>query len=216
MKSIFLIFLFSILTAAAQNNKHEFVGLVKFAHTVVATDKDYNPDNDYAAIGRHSDYYFKDGDIKWLTYDSYFRMDLFRAKENRDYYLTNRSDSIFTPKNNDRDFDIISYNVLKSDRVILGHKCRMVELKLKPLGRETPVTYRRYYFSSDFYIDPEKLAKCTSSGYDVIYGQMKSIPLRIEFEFPGRTVVWEATEIKPMNLETSFFELAKGTPVWSW
>lgn len=204
------------LSVKGQNKVKEFTGVVKYKHNVIAKEKEYDVSYDYSGIGKSSDYYFKDGNIKWLTYNCYFKMDLFIAKENKDYFLTNQSDTIFTLKNNVRDFDIIDYKVEKSNSVILGHKCNVLQLKLKPINSETPITYRRYYFSSDFYIDPKKLEKCTSSAYDIIYGQMKSIPLKIEFEFPNRIVVWEASEIKPLVLDNRFFELEKNVLIGYW
>ena len=100
-KSIYLLLLLLTITeVTSQVKKTEFQGLVKYTHKVIAKEKNYDVNYDYSGIGKSSDYYFKDGNIKWLTYESYFKMDLFIAKENRDYFLTNKSDSIYTMKNN--------------------------------------------------------------------------------------------------------------------
>ena len=218
MKKINCLFLLlSIITSVkSQVKSTEFVGLVKYIHNVIPKEKGYDVSYDYSGIGKSSDYYFKDGNIKWLTYDCYFKMDLFIASENRDYYLTNKSDTIFTIKNNVRDFDVIDYKINKSNEVVLGHKCSVLELKLKPLNADYPITFRRYYFSNDFYIDSKKLANSTSSAYDIIYTQMKSIPLKIEYEFANKIVIWEASEIKPMKLDKHFFELEKDVPIGYW
>lgn len=216
-KNICLFLLLSIVTVVKSQTKHrEFTGIIKYIHNVIPKEKDYDVNYDYSGIGKSSDYYFKDGNIKWLTYDSYFKMDLFIANENRDYYLTNKSDTIFTLKNNTRDFEIINYKVSKSNEIMQGHKCNVLELKLKPLNADLPITFRRYYFSNDFYIDSKRLENCSSNAYDVIYTQMKSIPLKIEYEFANRIVVWEALEIKQMKLDNHFFKLEKSVPIGYW
>lgn len=211
-----LILLFSITVIQSQTKSNEFTGKINFIHKVIPKEKNYDVNYDYSGIGKSSDYYFKNGNIKWLTYNSYFKMNLFIANENRDYFLTNTSDSIFTLKNNVRDFDVIDYKIIKSPEKVLGHKCNILELKLKPINADTPITFRRYYFSNDFYINSNKLVNCTSNAYDIIYGQMKSIPLKIEYEFANRTVIWEATEIKEMDLDSNFFELDKNVPIGYW
>ncbi|MDI1257472.1 MAG: hypothetical protein PSV16_15365 [Flavobacterium sp.] len=214
-KALFTIFAILLLTAAKSQVKTEFIGLVKYTHNVIPKVKDYDVNYDYSGIGKSSDYYFKDANIKWLTYESYFKMDLFIAKENRDYFLTAKSDTVFTLKNTNRDFDVVDYKITAA-APILGHKCNVLELKLKPLDADSPVTFRRYYFSDDFYIDPKKFANCKSSAYDIIYGQMKSIPLKIEFEFENRIVVWEASEVTPMKLDSHFFEIEKNAVIGYW
>jgi hypothetical protein len=215
-KIIYILLILTISDVNSQIKKQEFAGLVKYTHNVIPKEKDYDVNYDYSGIGKSSDYYFKDGNIKWLTYDCYFKMNLFISKENRDYFLTNKSDTIYTLKNNAKDFDIFDYKISKSDEVILGHKCNVLELRLKPLNADAPITFRRYYFSGDFYIDSEKLANCTANAYDIIYAQMKSIPLKIEYEFVNRIVVWEATEVKPMKFDEHFFELEQNVPTGYW
>jgi hypothetical protein len=217
MKRIFLFLLIATTTIGySQKSKAPFEGVIKYAHNVVAKDKDFDVNYDYQGIGKSSDYYFKKGNIKWLTYNCYFKMDLFLAKENRDYFLTSKSDSIFTMKNNGPDFRIIDTKIEKGVTKILGHSCDVLTVRLKPLNAETPVTSRKYYYSSDFYINPADFSKCTSSGYDVIYGAMKSVPLKIEYEFPNRTIIWEATEIKAQKLEDSFFTVDKNALIGYW
>ena len=216
MKRYYFAFLLFTVFSYGQNKNPLFEGLITYKHDVIPKKDSVNVNYDYAGIGRTSDYYFKNGNIKWLTYDCYFKMDLFVVKENRDYWLTNLSDTIYTLKKNVPDFRIIDYKTEKTSVKILNHNCQVLTLKLKPLDKESPITYRRYYFSNDFSIDPKKFANCTSSAYDVIYGQIKSVPLRIEYEFENRIVVWEATAIKPMKLEDSFFEISKKSVLGYW
>ena len=217
MKKAFTFLLVAtIMIGYSQKSKTPFEGLIKYSHTVVAIDKDFDVNYDYQGIGKSSDYYFKRGNIKWLTYESYFKMDLFIAKENRDYFLTNKSDSIFTLKTTGPDFKIIDTKIEKGVTKILGHSCDVLTITLKPLNAETPITKRKYYYSADYYINPEDFTKCTSSGYGVIYGAMKSIPLKIEYMFPNRTIIWEATEIKPIKLEDIFFAVDKNAHLGYW
>lgn len=198
-----------LLSSLSAQEKKEFEGLVKYTHKVIAKDSTFDVNYDYSGIGYHSDFYYKNGNYKWLTFDSYFVMDLFLTKEKKNYLLTNNPDTILCLNSTISDGEILDYYIKKAVDTIIGYNCDVLIIKMKPLHKEGPVSYRRYYFSGDFHVDPSHFAGCKGNCYDLIYEQTKSIALRIEFEWPDRTITWEATKIKPMKLEDSFFKLAK-------
>jgi len=218
MKKIVLLVLQSIvyLGLVSAQDKTDFEGLVRFRHKMLSKNSNAQADLAYSMLGYNSDYYFKKGNIKWLTYDCFYKMDLFKPKDDKDYFLTSQSDTIFTVKNSTTDFDVLEYRLEKSADTIMGYVCDVFIMKLKPKQSETPISYRRYYFSSKFYVDPKYFTNCNSNRYDLIFSQIQSIPLRIEFEWSDTMMIWEATQITPQILDDNFFQLDKKSKFGYW
>jgi len=197
------------LASVTAQEKKEFEGLIKYSHKVIARDSTFDVNYDYSGIGNHSDFYYKNGNYKWLTFDSYFVMDLFLTKEKKNYLQTDNPDTVLCLNSTIPDGEVLDQSIKKAVDTINGHSCDVLIIKLKPMHKDGPISYRRYYYSGDFYVDPSHFAGCKGNCYDLIYGQIKSIALRIEFEWPNRTIIWEATKIEPMKLDDSFFRLGK-------
>ena len=206
---ILLLFLVIPFYAHSQNKKSEFEGIIKYNHKVIAKDSAYNVEYDYSAIGKKSDYYYKKGNCKFVNYDSYFKGDLFKSKEFMDYLLINGSDTVFCLDARVTDIEVIDFNIKKSVDTILNYTCNLITLKLKPIGQDYPVSYRRYYYSEKLPINPDHFKGCKNNAYDLIFGNAKSLPLRIEFEWPNRTIIWEAYEVIKQDVKEETFQLDK-------
>ena len=209
-KSLILFFISSFFTLFGFSQKPlEFEGVISFSHTVIPKEKDYDVNYDYSGIGKTSDFYYKNGNYKWLTYNSYFIMDLFISKDKKNYLLTTSSDSMYWLNSSITDIEVLDYSITKNVDTILGYICNVLTIKLKPESKSEPISYRRYYFSNKFYVNPEHFKDCKGNCYELIYSQIKSIPLRIEFEWPNRIVIWEAVNVESKTIDESFFKLDK-------
>lgn len=203
----------SLVALFAQSNNIEFEGRIQYQHKVIAKDVNYNVDYDYNAIGKKSDYYYKKGKYKFLNHEAYFKMDLFKSDELKNFLQLTDSDTILWTDSRIADFEVLEFDVKKSVDTILNYDCNVFTMKLKPVGMDAPVSYRRYYFSEKFYVNPDYFKGCKGSGYELIYQHIQSIPLRIEFEWPNRTVIFEAYKIDEMKLEDKTFYLDKKLPL---
>jgi hypothetical protein len=105
--------------------------------------------------------------------------------------------------------DVVEFKITKSVDTILNYPCNLLTLKIKPVGREYPVSYRRYYFSEKLPVDPAHFKGCAGNAYELIFENTKSLPLRIEFEWPEKIVIWEAYEVIPQGLKEATFQLDK-------
>ena len=67
----------------AQGNIKEFEGVINYQHQVVAKEPSYNVEYDYSAIGKYSEYYYKNGNYRFVNHNSYIEGDLFKAQEGK-------------------------------------------------------------------------------------------------------------------------------------
>mgnify|MGYP006201462323 FL=1 len=187
----------------------EFEGVIKYKHTVTPKKDNYDVNFDYTALGKKSEYYYKKGNYKFVNHDAFFAGDLYLTAQTANYLLLNNSDTVYRVDGTVTDMDIMEVEVKEAEEKILGHSCMIVTLKIIPTGQDGPVSYRRYYCSTDFPINPEYFAKCKGNAYDVIYEKSRSLPLKIEFEWPDRLITWEAYQAGPQKVSGKQFELKK-------
>lgn len=187
----------------------EFEGVIKYKHVVTPKDKGYDVNYDYSALGKKSEYYYKKGNYKFVNHDAFFAGDLFRAAEVVNYLPLSKSDTAYRIDGTVTDMDVMDVEVKDYEEKILGHSCVVVILKLIPSGQDGPVSYRRYYCSKDFPVNPEHFKNCKGNAYNVIYEKSQSLPLRIEFEWPDRIITWEAYEAKAQKVSSKLFEIGK-------
>jgi hypothetical protein len=191
----------------------EFEGLIKYKHKVIAKVKGYNVKYDYSGIGYNSEFYYKSGHYKWLTFNAYFLMDLFDPIAEKDYFLTTSSDTLMALDNTKADLSIIDSKTEFSVDTIAGHVCNVFIFHAKPIDKEGPISIRKYYYSNNFYVNPVHFSNCKSNGMNFIYSNIKSIALRIVLEWPNKIITWEAEKVQEMNLKNDFFKLDKNKAV---
>jgi len=211
MKSTFRLtgLLLCFLYSANLIAQKEFEGVIKYNHTVTPKDKDYNVNYDYAALGKKSEYYYKKGNYKFVNHDAFFAGDLYRADQVANYLPLSKSDTAYRVDGTVADMDVMDVEVKDATEKILGHSCIVVILKLIPSGQDGPVSYRRYYCSKDFPVNPEHFKNCKGNAYNVIYEKSGSLPLKIEFEWSDRTITWEAYAATPQKVNAKLFEVGK-------
>jgi len=205
LKTISVLLLFPNVLFS-QDDLKEFEGVIKFKHKVIALDSTFDVNYDYSIIGKFSEFYYKNGDYKFANHDSYFKMDLFKSNEPSNYLVMDKSDTVLVLDSKVMDVEIIDYNIKESIDTIAGYPCSVLTLKLRPANSKEPISYRRYYFSKQLPINPFHFASCKRNAYEFIYGQAKALPLRIEFDWPNRIVVWEAYEVENQKLNDKIFE----------
>lgn len=207
IKLLLLIIVGFPLFVTAQSR--EFEGVIKYRHEVIAKTSDYNVNYDYEAIGMKSDFFYKRGNYKFVNEESYFKGDLFRADELKNYLLLHNSDTVLLLDAIKTDIEVVEWNITKSADTILNFPCDVITLKIKPLGQDFPVSYRRYYFSKELPVDSRHFQGCKGNAYELIYAQAQSLALKIEFEWPNRKIIWEAYEVEKKKLGAKIFQVDK-------
>lgn len=197
--------------ALSQPVIEEFEGVIKYNHHVIAKDSSYDVSYDYSALGKFSEYYYRDGDYKFVNHDCYFRSDLFKHEELKNYLLLDNSDTVLCINSRKPDVDILDFSVKRLADTIINYPCDLITIKMKPNDRDSPVSYRRYYFTRKLPVNPAHFKNCKGNAYDFIYETAQSLPLRIEFEWPNRIIVWEAYEVSKQKIDKNLFELQKNS-----
>jgi hypothetical protein len=205
LKTLILILFIPVFTYS-QIVSDEFEGIIKYNHKVIAKDSSYNVEYDYSGIGKNSEYYYKEGDYIFVNHNSYFKADLFKSKELHNYLILNNSDTVFYLDSKVSDIEVIEYNIKESADTILNYPCDLITLKLKPVNKESPISFRRYYFSKQLHINPDHFKQCKGNAYELIYENTKSLALKIEYEWPNKVITWEAYEVTKQKLDDAIFK----------
>ena len=213
MKYIFVLLILLNFESYSQVTKKEFEGYIEFEHKVIPHVENYNVNYDYGGIGKSSRYTYSKGKIKFENRESYFVKDIFLSSEKSNYFITQNPDTIMLLDATKLDAELIEFEIEPNVDTILNMSCSRITIKLKPIGKAGPVSYRRYYFSNEYYVNPEYFTDCKGSFYDIIYKEIKSIPLRIEYEWPNRTVVWQAIEVKNTKIDDAEFSYDKSKTI---
>lgn len=213
MKYILIIALLNSCLLHSQEIKQEFEGYIEFEHTVLPHEDNYDVSYDYKGIGKSSRYTYCKGNIKFESRDAYLLKDIFLSSEKSNYLITQNPDTILLLDATKPDVELIDFKIENNVDTILNKACNRITFKLKPLGKDEPISFRRYYFSSEYYVNPKYFENCKGSIYDVIYREMKSIPLKIEFVWPIKTVIWQAVEVKETEILDEEFEYDKSKTI---
>lgn len=208
---IFISCLLLIKSVTGQEQNEYFEGIIEFEHIVTPKDSNYNVNYDYGGIGTSSTYYFKEGNLMFKNKNGYFKKSIFKSKENRVFLFTVQSDTVMTLDGRLNDADLIDYRFEDFDEQILGYDCKILIIKLKPKGREYPVSTRRYFYPKAILINGSQFNDCYATFYNLVYGESNSVPLRIEYEWPNRIVRWEAKSIEKKNLDIKLFKIDVNT-----
>ena len=195
--------------ALAQPAIAEFEGVIKYKHHVIAKDSSYDVNYDYASLGKYSEYYYKDGDYRFVNHDCFYKAEMFRHQDVKNYLLLDNSDTVLCINSRKSDLDILDLNVKHLADTIINYPCDLITIKMRPSDRDSPVSYRRYYFSTKLPVNPVHFKDCKGNAYDKIYETTRSLPLRIEFEWPSRIIVWEAYEVSRQKIEMGLFDIPK-------
>lgn len=188
-----------------------FEGIIEFDHIIIPKDSAYDVNYDYGGIGTSSTYYFKDGNISFQNKNGFFKKSIFSSKHNRSFLFTIQSDTVLTLDGRLNDSDLIEYKFEDFDEVILDYECKVLTIKLKPKGKEAPISVRRYFYPKSIQIDGSKFKECYGNFYNLAYGESNSVPLRIEYEWPNRIVKWQATSITSKEIDSRIFMIEDST-----
>ena len=101
---------------------------------------------------------------------------------------------------------ILKTEVKKASAVVLGYTCDELILTCKS-------GVQRYYFNSKFGVDPKLYAAHTYGNFAFLLTKTKSWPLKSIIETDQFTLTSTATEIKPMVVDVTIFQLPAGVKI---
>ena len=155
-------------------------------------------------IGQQFDYYIKGDKYKTISNGTYLQWQIYTPGNNKMYNKMSGSDTAFWIDAGVNADSVIRSTINKNAVEILGLKCDELIFICKS-GTQ------KYYFNSKLAIDPKIYVHHKYANWYDYVSNTSAVPLKIEIENAQFTITSTATEIKPMKLNDSAFQLPPGT-----
>jgi len=159
------------------------------------TDEQFN-----AMTGTVQEFYIKGGDYKSVANGSMFQWQLYVNKDNKLYTKTANTETLIWNDGAVNPDSVLKAVIKKEVIEILGYMCDELVLTCKS-GEQ------KYYFSSKLLVDTKLFANHKFGNWYDFLLKSNALPLKTIIDNPQFALESIATEIKPMKLEKSFFEL---------
>lgn len=151
-------------------------------------------------LGSVQEYYIKDGDYKSVLNGSLVESQLYINKDNKLYNKMSNSEEFFWNDGATNPDEILKTEINKGVIDILGYKCDELVLTCKS-------GVQKFYFNSGLTVNIEMFKDHKFGNFYEILSRTNSLPLKVVMENQQFAVESIATEVIPMKLEKSFFEL---------
>ncbi len=193
---IFLIVAFSSLVSFGQH----FEGKIVYKNSYTSKMPGVSDEQFTSSLGSVIEYYIKDGDYKSLMNGSLLEWQLYVNKDNKLYNKITNSESLLWYDGATNTDEVLKTEINKAVVDVLEYKCDELILTCKS-GTQ------KYYFSPKLSIDTKKFEQHKFGNFYDFLSKTNAIPLKLIIETEQFIVESIATEIKPLKLDKTFFEL---------
>jgi len=156
-----------------------------------------------AMMGTVQEYYIKDGNYKSVANGSMFQWQLYINTANKLYTKSSNTETIIWNDVSVNPDTVLQSDIKKEVTTILGYVCDELVLTCKS-------GVQKYYFSSKLPAETRLFANHKFGNWHDFLLQANALPLKTIIETPQFVLESVATEVKPMKLEKTFFELPAG------
>lgn len=189
-------------------NVKEFEGVVSYRHEVIPLTENYDIKRDLEYMGISSDFYYKEGKYKWLLYEGFMEMDMFRNKDSVDFLKMKGTDTIALAFNNVMTDTIINFRIIPNGDTVAGYLCNVLIVEAHGNGN---FWTRTYSFTSAFSINGAWFKNYKYNATNFIYSKLNALPLKIEIKYKDRKVIYKAVKVKREYIPDSYFEFPPNT-----
>jgi hypothetical protein len=180
-----------------------FEGKMRYANSY----KSKNPkmtDQQWASLmGSTQEFMIKGGDYKSITNGTLVQWQLYINKDNKLYNKLSNSETAFWNDASVQGDEVVNAEVNKNVSEILGYQCDELVLTCKS-------GVQKYYFNTKLSVDTKLFTNHKfGNWYDYLL-KTNSLPLKSIIETVQFTMESTAIEVKPMKLDTKYFELPAG------
>lgn len=184
----------------------DFEGKVTYKNTYKSKIANMTDEQFASMMGTSQEYLFKEGNYKSSTNGTFLQWQLYINKDNKLYNKMSNSSTILWNDGAVNSDEIINSVINKNVIVILGHQCDELVLTCKS-------GIQKYYFNSKLKVDPKLFENHKFGNWNEVISKSNSIPLKITIDNQQFSIESLATEIQPMKLESSLFELPADSKV---
>src|ERR1019366_690921 len=151
-------------------------------------------------MGSKGEYFIKGGDYKLISNGSLNKWQLYVNKNNKIYSKVSSSSAIYFNDGEIQVDEVFKVELNKNVIEVLGYQCDEVILTCKS-GEQ------KFYFNSEFAVDTKLFEKHKFVNWNDYLKQDHALPLKRTVNTNYFTMECIATEVTPMKLEDSLFEL---------
>ena len=157
-------------------------------------------------MGAKGEYYIQDGNYKLISNGSLNKWQLYINKDNKVYSKLSSSSAVLFNEGETQGDEVLKVEVNKNVIEVLGYSCDEVILTCKS-------GVQKFYFNSDIAVDAKQFEKHKFVNWYDYVKVAKALPLKRIVNTSYFTMECIATEVTPMKLDISLFELPEGVEV---
>jgi len=196
MKLATLVLILSPIIGFSQS----FEGTITYANRYKSKSTQVTDEQLSSMMGTTQEYYIKGGDYKSAFNGGFIKMQLYKAKENKSYTLTAKSDSLYWEDYGNNKDVATSFEVEKAKETILGQLCDVITVI-------TPKSRTSYFYTSKYGINPGLFIKHQYGNWYYMVSRAKAVPLKTVYEDAQLVLTSTAVKITATSLSDSTFSL---------
>lgn len=196
----FVALLLVVATADNTLQAQDFAGKVIYSNSYKSKIPNVPDEQLNSMMGTTQEFFIKNGDYKSSLNGSFLQWQIYINKDNKLYTKMSNSASVLWNDGAVNADEVLKTELNKNAIEILGHKCDELVLTCKS-------GIQKYYYSNAFKIDPKLYENHKFGNWSEFIAKAKALPLKIIIDSPQFVLESTATEIKPMELAATMFEL---------
>ena len=204
------LFVIVVFTFVGHGNSQDFQGYIEYEVNVKKTDSTFKDDEFLKGLGNKSIFYYTDGSYFQSDENSIFEFGYLdsRLKQFGLKYKNNDTLYLFDATKESK-IRLIKTEKSSSTKVILGHKCSEINFYVQNIVDGYNLVYNLYY-TDELKIHGEKFEGIKFEFYDKFYGELNSIPLELNMQYPIFNLQYTAIKIV-QNDTVSVLELIENS-----
>ncbi|MBS1601896.1 MAG: hypothetical protein JST42_04460 [Bacteroidetes bacterium] len=204
MKKLLVLLVVQVILIAFSANAQSFEGEIVYTNNYVSKVQGVSGDRMAAMLGKKQEYFIKGGYYKSVLNGSMVAWQVYDYNQNRLFTRMPAQDTVMSQDASENADSVISYEIKKDAATILGNRCDELVLKTRA-GSET------FFYNPKYKLDVASFSRHLYGNWAFYAAKTGAVPLKMVIETPQFTMESEASEIKPMRLENSFF-MVDGRP----
>jgi len=182
----------------------DFEGKIVYRNSIKSKLPNVSDEQFTSMLGSKQEYFIKGGDYKSVTNGSFVQWQLYINKDNKLYNKMANSEALLWNDGAVNTDEVLKSELNKDATEILGYKCDELVLTCKS-------GVQKYYFNSKLSLDPTQFINHKYGNWYEFVSRTKSLPLKSIVDNSQFTLESIATEVEPMKLVKTLFELPENT-----
>ena len=177
-----------------------FEGKIVYQSTYKSKTPNMTDEQFTAMLGSAQEYFINNGDYKTVTNGSLVLWQLYVNKDNKLYSKMSNAETVFWNDGAVNPDEVLKTAINKNVTEIRGYQCDEVVLTCKS-------GLQKYYFNTKLSVDINLFTNHKFGNWYDYLSKANALPLKMNIDNAQLTFESVATEVTPMKLDETFFEL---------